>query len=61
MTVLPVGSGLVGNPVTVLPLVELEGPKMMVPSGAVIVTMIKFTLVVPVGTVTSVMIAIAPG
>ena len=59
--VLPSGKGSTGNPVTVLPLVEVIRLTTVVPSGEMISTMTTMTLVFVLGTVTWVTIGVTPG
>lgn len=61
VTMLPSGNGLTGNPVTVLVSFGDVASKILVPFGAVMMTVILTTLVVPLGTDTEVTMGVTPG
>ena len=61
VTTLPSGNGTTGNPVTVLVSAGDVPSKITVPFGAVMVTVIELTLVVPLGTDTEVTMGVTPG
>ena len=61
VTLLPSGNGVTGNPVTVLVPAGDVPSKILVPFGAVMVTVILSTLVVPLGTDTEVTMGVTPG
>ena len=61
VTVLPSGNGVTGNPVTVLVPGGDVPWKIVVPFGALMVTVISSTLVVPLGTDTEVTMGVFPG